>query len=323
MQTAHEAHDRNKKQKGGLLVIYTVTFNPSLDYIIEAEAFQPGATNRTSYEQLLVGGKGINVSYVLKNLGFESTALGFLAGFTGEEIRRRLNADGIHTDFLMLPTGISRINIKMKTDGTEINGSGPNISPDQLETLRQKLCTLTNGDTLILAGSIPQSIPDTIYREIMTDLKGKGIRILVDATKNLLFSALCAQPFLIKPNQHELGELFGVRLESTEDIFFYAKKLQQKGARNVLVSLGGEGALLLDENGQTYQCPAPKGRLINAVGAGDSMVAGFLAGYLETENYESAFLKGVAAGSASAFSDRLATKEEVEHLLKTMPSTVQ
>lgn len=299
-------------------MIYTVTFNPSLDYILEVEHFKTKATNRTSCEQLLAGGKGINVSYVLNNLGIENTALGFLAGFTGEEIKRQLNADGIHTDFLMLQTGMSRINIKLKTDGTEINGTGPVISTDQLKLLRQKICTLINGDTLILAGSIPQSIPDTIYRDILSDLKGKNIRILVDATKDLLLYTLPAQPFLIKPNQHELGELFGVQPESAEDMFFYAEKLQQKGARNILVSLGDKGALLLDENGQKHQCPAPKGKLINAVGAGDSMVAGFLAGYLETQNYDYAFYQGVAAGSASAFSDRLATKEEVDALLQTM-----
>lgn len=304
-------------------MIYTVTLNPSLDYIIEVDHGKAGATNRTSSEQLLAGGKGINVSYVLNHLGFESTALGFLGGFVGEEIKRRLDADGIRTDFLMLKTGISRINIKLKNDGTEINGRGPVLCPEEITKLRQKINTLTSGDILILSGSIPPSVPDTIYLDLMTDLKDKRVLIVVDATKNLLLNVLSCRPFLIKPNQQELGELFDVRIEALADLFFYAGQLQQRGARNVLVSLGAKGAVLLDEKGQKHQCPAPKGRLVHAVGAGDSMVAGFLAGYLETGDYEYAFHKGVAAGSASAFSEQLAVKTEVDALLRKIHPVTQ
>lgn len=300
-------------------MIYTVTFNPSLDYIVGVEPFRLGMTNRTSYEQMLAGGKGINVSYVLKHLGFDSTALGFLAGFVGEELKKRLTADGITTDFLMLEDGVSRINVKIKNiDGMEINGSGPEIAADKVWGLRNKIQTLKAGDILILAGSIPKSMPDTIYMDIMADLKGKGIDIVVDATKDLLMNVLSYHPFLIKPNNHELGEIFGVELATREAVIPYARKLQEKGARNVLVSMAGQGAVLIDESGQEYTSEAPKGKVVNAVGAGDSMVAGFIAGYLETKNYEYAFHKGLAAGSASAFSEQLATKEEVEALLKTL-----
>lgn len=305
-------------------MIYTVTFNPSLDYIVGVEQFCLGATNRTSYEQMLAGGKGINVSYVLKNLGFESTALGFLAGFVGEELKRRLNADGIHTDFLMLEHGVSRINIKLKNiDGTEINGRGPDIEAQQVAKLREKINALKKGDILVLAGSIPHSMPDTIYMDIMADLQDRGIDIIVDATKDLLLNVLPYHPFLIKPNNHELGELFGVKIEQREEVLPYAKKLQEKGARNVLVSMAGKGAVLLDENGQTYQCSAPNGEVVNAVGAGDSMVAGFIAGYLKQKDYAYAFHQGVAAGSASAFSEKLAEKEEIEALLKTIYPAAQ
>lgn len=298
-------------------MIYTVTFNPSLDYIVGVDNFRLGMTNRTSYEQMQAGGKGINVSYVLKNLGFESTALGFLAGFVGTELKRRLTADGIRTDFLMLTEGESRINVKLRNiDGTEINGQGPDIPAEQVTKLREKLHALKAGDILILAGSIPKSMPDTIYMDIMADLQEKGIDIIVDATKELLMNVLSYRPFLIKPNNHELGEIFGVELTTREAVILYARRLQEKGARNVLVSLAGEGAVLLDENGREYSSAAPKGTVVNAVGAGDSMVAGFVAGYLETKDYEYAFHKGIVAGSASAFSEWLATKEEVEVLLR-------
>ncbi len=297
-------------------MIYTVTFNPSLDYIVGVDSFRLGATNRTSYEQMLAGGKGINVSYVLKNLGFESTALGFLAGFVGEELKRRIVADGINADFLTLEDGISRINVKLKSiDGTEINGMGPDIAADKVEALRDKINSLKAGDILILAGSIPQSMPDTIYMDIMADLQGRGVDIVVDATRDLLMNVLSYKPFLIKPNNHELGEIFGVELSTRDEVVPYAKKLQEKGARNVLVSMAGEGAVLIDENGCEHMSDAPKGKVVNAVGAGDSMVAGFVAGYLEKKNYEYAFHKGLAAGSASAFSEQLATKAEVEALL--------
>lgn len=298
-------------------MIYTVTFNPSLDYIVGVEDFKLGATNRTSYEQMLAGGKGINVSYVLKNLGFESTALGFLAGFVGEELKKRLTKDGIKTNFLELNSGVSRINVKLKSiDGTEINGMGPDIASDKVKELRDKISRLNTGDILILAGSIPQSMPDTIYMDIMADLQEKGVDIVVDATRDLLMNVLKYKPFLIKPNNHELGEIFGVELRTRAEVIPYAKKLQEKGARNVLVSMAGEGAVLIDENGKEYMSEAPKGKVVNAVGAGDSMVAGFVAGYLEKKDYEYAFHKGLAAGSASAFSEQLATRVEVEALLK-------
>lgn len=309
----------SKTERGGLQLIYTVTFNPSLDYIVGVKDFKLGATNRTSYEQMLAGGKGINVSYVLKNLGFESTAIGFLAGFVGEELKRRIVADGINADFLTLEDGISRINVKLKDiDGTEINGMGPDIAPDKVKELRAKINALNAGDILVLAGSIPQSMPDTIYMDIMADLQGRGVNIVVDATRDLLMNVLSYKPFLIKPNNHELGEIFGVELSTREEVVPYAKKLQEKGARNVLVSMAGEGAVLIDENGREYMSEAPEGKVVNAVGAGDSMVAGFIAGYLEKKDYEYAFHKGLAAGSASAFSEQLATDEEVEALLEKL-----
>ncbi len=302
-------------------MIYTVTFNPSLDYIVGVDNFELGMTNRTSYEQLLAGGKGINVSYVLKNLGFKSTALGFLAGFVGEEIKKRLTEDGINADFFMIEDGISRINVKLKNiDGTEINGRGPDIKTYEVEELKSKINTLKEGDILVLAGSIPQSMPDTIYMDIMNSLNGRGIDIVVDATKDLLMNVLAYKPFLIKPNNHELGEIFGVKLHTREDVIPYAKKLQEKGARNVLVSMAGTGAVLVAEDGNVYMSDAPKGTVINAVGAGDSMVAGFVAGYLETHDHEYAFHKGIAAGSASAFSEQLATKDEVETLFEMIHS---
>lgn len=302
-------------------MIYTVTFNPSLDYIVGVDNFELGMTNRTSYEQLLAGGKGINVSYVLKNLGFKSTALGFLAGFVGEEIKKRLTEDGINAEFFMIENGVSRINVKLKNiDGTEINGRGPDIKTYEVEELKAKINTLKEGDILILAGSIPQSMPDTIYMDIMNNLSDRSIDIVVDATKDLLMNVLAYKPFLIKPNNHELGEIFGVKLHTREDVIPYAKKLQEKGARNVLVSMAGTGAVLVAEDGNVYMSDAPKGTVINAVGAGDSMVAGFVAGYLETHDHEYAFHKGIAAGSASAFSEQLATKDEVETLFEMIHS---
>ena len=300
-------------------MIYTVTFNPSLDYIVSVDDFKLGLTNRTSSELMLPGGKGINVSIVLKNLGIESTALGFMAGFTGKEIARRLEEDGVTSDFIQIEEGISRINLKLKSiDGTEINGSGPVISPEDVEKLMEKLDKLGEGDVLFLAGSIPTSMPDDMYQKIMAKLDGKGVMIVVDATRDLLLNVLEYHPFLIKPNNHELGEIFDVELLTRESVVPYAKKLQEKGARNVLVSMAGEGAVLIDENGREYMSPVPKGKVVNAVGAGDSMVAGFIAGYLEKKEY--AFHMGIASGSASAFSEQLAIRAEVEALLKTIYS---
>ena len=293
-------------------MIYTVTFNPSLDYIVSVDDFKLGLTNRTSSELILPGGKGTNVSTVLKNLGFESTALGFVAGFTGNEIVKRLNDMGIKSDFISIENGISRINLKLKSiDGTEINGAGPDISEEKVNKLMDKLNQLKEGDVLVLAGSIPSSMSDNIYRDIMADLKDRGVMIVVDATKDFLLNVLEYHPFLIKPNNHELGEIFDVKLTTREEVIPYGRKLQEKGARNVLVSMAGEGAVLIAEDGQVFDAPAPKGKLINGVGAGDSMVAGFVAGWIEKQDYEYAFHMGVASGSASAFSENLATKEEI------------
>ena len=293
-------------------MIYTVTFNPSLDYIVSVDDFKLGLTNRTSSELILQGGKGTNVSTVLKNLGLESTALGFVAGFTGNEIVKRLNDMGIKSDFISIENGISRINLKLKSiDGTEINGAGPDISEEKVNELMDKLNQLKEGDVLVLAGSIPSSMSDNIYRDIMADLKDRGVMIVVDATKDLLLNVLEYHPFLIKPNNHELGEIFDVKLTTREEVIPYGRKLQEKGARNVLVSMAGEGAVLIAEDGQVFDAPAPKGKLINGVGAGDSMVAGFVAGWIEKQDYEYAFHMGVASGSASAFSENLATKEEI------------
>lgn len=294
-------------------MIYTVTFNPSLDYIVSVENFQLGITNRTSSELMLPGGKGINVSTVLMNLGIENKALGFVAGFVGDEIIRRLEEMGVQNGFIRIEEGVSRINLKLKSiDGTEINGQGPVISPEHVEGLMKQLDRLGEGDVLFLSGSIPSSMPDDAYQKIMERLDGRGVQIVVDATKDLLLNVLEYHPFLIKPNNHELGELFGVELKTREEVIPYAKKLQEKGAVNVLVSMAGEGAVLIDANEDVYMAPAPKGTLVNGVGAGDSMVAGFMAGWLEKQDYEHAFCMGVSAGSASAFSEHLATKAEIE-----------
>lgn len=298
-------------------MIYTVSFNPSLDYIVSVSGFEIGKTNRTTKEQMLAGGKGINVSTVLSNLGIENVALGFIAGFTGQELKRMADEQGLHTDFIELTQGVTRINVKLKDfDGTEVNGMGPDITPEAVEQLMNQVRKLEKGDVLVLAGSIPTSMTNTIYRDIMEELAPKGIHFVVDATKKLLLNVLEFHPFLIKPNNHELGEIFGVELLTRESVIPYAKKLQEMGARNVLVSMAGEGAVLVDENGQVYMLSAPKGELVNAVGAGDSMVAGFLAGWEERRDYEYAFKMGVAAGSASAFSELLATKEEIFEVFK-------
>ena len=301
-------------------MIYTVTFNPSLDYIVRMDHFEAGAINRVSYEQVLAGGKGINVSIVLHNLGHESTALGFVAGFTGAEIEHKLDAFPVKHDFVHLENGFSRINVKAKAENeTEINGQGPDISEAAQKKLFEKLDTLGKGDTLVLAGSIPKTLPDDIYERIMERLDGRGIRIVVDAEKKLLLNVLKYHPFLIKPNNHELGDMFGVVLKTDEEIVTYAKKLQEKGATNVLISMAGDGAILLTADGKHYKSPAPKGKLVNSVGAGDSMVAGFLTGCIEShDDLETAFYMGVATGSASAFSETLATRPEVEGLLKTI-----
>jgi 1-phosphofructokinase len=302
-------------------MIYTVTFNPSLDYIVSVDNFRLGLTNRTDSELLLPGGKGINVSVVLMNLGIESTALGFVAGFTGEEVIRRLEQMGVKNGFIWLEEGFTRINLKLKSiDGTEINGQGPAIGEEPAGLLMKKLNTLGEGDVLFLSGSIPASMPDDAYRKIMEMLDGKGIMTVVDATGHLLMNVLEYRPFLIKPNNHELGEIFETELKTRESVIPYGRKLQEMGARNVLVSMAGEGAVLIAANGEVYDTPAPEGKLVNGVGAGDSMVAGFMAGYMERHDYGHAFRMGVAAGSASAFSENLATKQEIEAVYSKLES---
>lgn len=303
-------------RREGYKVIYTVTFNPSLDYIVSVKDFRPGMTNRTSSELMLAGGKGINVSIVLGNLGIKSTALGFIAGFTGDEIVRRLHNGGINSEFIKINDGISRINIKLKSiDGTEINGQGPHIDSSHIEQLMNRLRRLEIGDVLVLAGSIPAGISDNIYKDIMDMLKDKGVQIVVDATSRLLTNVLEYNPFFIKPNQHELGDIFNVTLNTQEEVIPYALELKKMGAVNVCVSMGGKGAILVADDGNVYKAKAPDGILKNSVGAGDSLVAGFLSGWIEKKDYEYAFRKGVATGSASAFSERLATNGEVNDLI--------
>ena len=294
-------------------MIYTVTFNPSLDYIVSVDNFTCGIVNRTTDEIIFPGGKGINVSMVLKNLGFENTALGFLAGFTGNRIQDLLEEKGVRADFISVEKGISRINVKLRSnEETEINGQGPAIAEADIKKLYEKLDTLSDGDILVLAGSIPDVMPGSMYMDIMRHLQNKDLKIVVDATKDLLVNVLQYHPFLIKPNNHELGEIFGVKIESKADVITYAKKMQEAGARNVLISMAGEGAVLVAEDGQVYKSECPKGKVKNSVGAGDSMVAGFIAGYLESGEYKEALRKGLLTGSASAFSENLATKEEIE-----------
>lgn len=300
-------------------MIYTITFNPSLDYIVNCDNFTLGETNRASYELILPGGKGINVSIVLRNLGIDNTALGFLAGFTGQEIERLIEKEGIKNEMIKLDNGFSRINIKLRSNfESELNGIGPTIDKDSLKLLYKKLDKLNSDDILVLAGSIPSSLPQTIYSDIFEYLKDKNIKIVVDATKKLLLNVLPFKPFLIKPNNHELGDLFNVTLNTKQEVIPYAKKLQEMGARNVLVSMAKDGALLVDEKGEVYQSMPPKGKLVNSVGAGDSMVAGFIYGYLTYNDYNKAFKYGLSAGSASAFKENLATKEEIENLYKTI-----
>ncbi len=300
-------------------MIYTITFNPSLDYIVTCDDFRLGETNRVSKELIFPGGKGINVSIVLSNFGVDTTALGFLAGFTGEEIKRLIIEKGIKNEMIWLNEGLSRINIKLRSkEESELNGIGPKISEEAISQLYEKLDELNSDDILCLAGNIPNSLPSTMYSDIMKHLENKNIRIVVDATKDLLMNVLVYKPFLIKPNNHELGELFDVKLSTREEVVPYARKLQEKGARNVLVSMAGEGAVLVDEDGNVHMSEAPKGKVVNSVGAGDSMVAGFIYGYLKYNDYEEAFRYGLCTGSASAFKEELATLEDVEKLYATL-----
>lgn len=298
-------------------MIYTITFNPALDYIVRVDDFKLGEVNRTSYEEIYAGGKGINVSIVLNNLDVENVALGFIAGFTGEEIENKVKSMGCRTDFIKLNNGMSRINVKLKSnEESEINGQGPDINDDELDKLYKKLDLLKEGDVLVLAGSIPNTLPENIYEIIMERLENKKVKIIVDATKDLLLNVLKYKPFLIKPNHHELGELFNTKINNEDEIILYAKKLKEMGARNVLISMAGDGAIFITEDNRVIKSKVPKGTLVNSVGAGDSMVGGFIAGYLNEGNLEEAFKMGVATGSASAFSEGLATKDKVNELLK-------
>lgn len=303
-------------------MIYTVTFNPSLDYVIQVDKLVPGEINRTTHEAVYPGGKGNNVSVILSNLGHSSKALGFTAGFTGEALENMLKEFGCDTAFIRLPEGSTRINVKINAgEETEINGQGPVITEEAQQALFEQLDALKKEDILVLAGSIPNTLPSDIYERILEHLQGRGIHFVVDATKELLMKVLKYHPFLIKPNNHELGEMFGVTLKTRGEIVTYAKKLQEMGAENVLVSMAGDGAILLTEDGLIYKAKPPKGKVLNSVGAGDSMVAGFLTGYLNTGEYEKAFRLGVVTGSATAFQYWLATKEDIVALMEDKPET--
>ena len=305
-------------------MVYTITFNPALDYIAQVENFKIGEINRTKTETILPGGKGLNVSIVLKNLEIENTALGFVAGFTGKELIRKMESQGVQTDFVKVEKGITRINIKIssisenKVEETALNGMGPQITKTDIDILFEKIQKMSTKDIVILSGSIPKNMDKDIYEKICKVLNEKGITFIVDSTQELLMNVLKYNPFLIKPNKEELEETLNCKISTKEDIVNAAKELKKMGAQNVLVSLGNDGALLLTKEDETYYSKAPKGQVVNTVGSGDSMVAGFLAGYYQTQDYEYALKVGVAAGSASAFSIRLATKEDVDLLLKQL-----
>lgn len=297
-------------------MIFTVTFNPSLDYIVRVDEMRLGTINRTNYEQLLPGGKGINVSIVLGNLGHPSRALGFSAGVTGVALEKLLADTGVDADLVHVKVGFTRINAKVKAiEETELNGQGPRIAPEDVDALFSKLDVLGQDDTLVISGSVPNTLPSDMYEQVMERLAGRGVRIVVDAERDLLTRVLPYRPFLVKPNNHELGDIFGVTLKTRDEVVPYARRMQEMGAQNVLVSMAGEGGVLVAADGQVYQSPAAKGTVVNSVGAGDSCVAGFLAGLMETGSYQTAFRMGLAAGSASAFSDHLATRPEVEDLM--------
>lgn len=298
-------------------MFYTVTLNPALDYISQVDDFGIGKINRTKTEKILPGGKGLNVSMVLKNLEIDTVAIGFIAGFTGDELRKQMEQKGVKTEFIKVQNGITRINVKISSNQeTALNGIGPDIDEKNIEELLQKINEITSDDLVILSGNIPKSIPKNIYPIICDILEKNNVTFVVDATRELLIDVLKYKPFLIKPNKEELEETFKVKITTKDELVTYAKKLQDMGAQNVLISLGGDGAILLNKEGKVYYSKAPKGKVINTVGAGDSMVAGFLAGYKKTKDYEQAFKMGIATGSASAFSMDLATAKEVENLLK-------
>ena len=303
-------------------MIYTVTFNPAIDYVVHIPDFKPGSIRRSTQESLQFGGKGVNVSIVLGRLGVENAALGFVAGFTGRALEEGLTADGVRTDFIRLHEGFTRINVKIKAGSeSEINGQGPAIDPDDLEMLLFQLGRLKAGDMLVLAGSVPAGVPEDVYQRILAQLEGRGVDTVVDAKRGLLLETLRYRPFLIKPTHLELGDLVGQILRTEGELMAAAQSLQEKGARNVLVSMAGEGALLLDESGQFHRAAAPRGQVRNSVGAGDAMVAGFLAGWQRTGQYDEALRLAVAAGSATAFSEELARRGEAEALLPQVTVT--
>ncbi|MGN0151966.1 MAG: 1-phosphofructokinase [Wujia sp.] len=297
-------------------MIYTVTFNPSLDYILDLPELNMDHVNRTSGERILPGGKGINVSIVLHNLGVDNKAICFTSGFTGDALKTLLQQRNMNADFIDIGEGLTRINVKIRSGGeTEINGQGPEIRKEDIADLYEKLGYLDDEDYLVLAGSLPDSMSKSTYMDIMQMMKYNNCRIIVDATGELLLNVLPYKPFLIKPNNHELGNLFDVEIKTREDAVFYAKKLIEQGAQNVLVSMSSDGAILVTEDGMVYAADAPKGEVRNSVGAGDAMLAGFLAGYIENGDFDRAFKMGICAGSASAFSEEMATKSEIMDLL--------
>ncbi len=313
-------------------MIYTITFNPSLDYVVSVEDFETGKVNRTTNENVFPGGKGINVSIVLSELGVENTAIGFIAGFTGVELEKQLKENGVITDFVSVKDGNTRINVKLRSTKTpmeddnplqtdvetEINGSGPNVSEEELQMLMDRVAQVTQEDIVVISGSVSKGIPQSVYADIVKLCNEKNIKVVVDASSALLWNTLEYEPFLIKPNKDELEDIFYRDIFSKEEVVFYAKELQNRGAKNVLVSLGADGAVLVAEDGQVYEMEAPRGDVLNSVGAGDSMVAGFLAGFLKTADFENALKLGIAAGSATAFSYGLATKPEIETLLNNL-----
>lgn len=300
-------------------MVYTVTFNPALDYVMNVASLASDDVNRALSEKLYYGGKGINVSAILSRLGIPTVALGFIGGFTGEKLRAMMEEDGIKSDFVTLDSGDTRINVKIKYGKElDINANGPQISADKVSELFKKLEGIKSGDYLVLAGSVPKSLPDDIYSKMLQTLAGRGVRVVVDTTGNLLLNALKYKPFLIKPNHHELGEIFGKKLTSSEEIIRYAKELQRMGAVNVLVSRGADGAILVDESGAVHPADAVSGRLLSSIGCGDSMVAGFVAGMIEKNDYRYALKLSVACSAATAFSKELATADEIKSIFASV-----
>lgn len=300
-------------------MVYTITLNPALDYVMKVGKLRYDDINRSKSEEIYYGGKGINVSVILTRLGVHNKALGFVAGFTGRKLEQMLVDEGIDCDFNRLSNGQTRINVKIKADTElDVNASGPDISEDDIKDLMDKLDDIGENDYLVLAGSIPSTLPDDIYERILSRLQSRGVNFIVDATGDLLKKALPYKPFLVKPNHHELGDLFGVETKTEEDIVKYARKVQEMGARNVLVSRAKDGATLIDENSNVTTFANVDGELVNSVGCGDSMVAGFVAGYISKKDYAYALKLGAACGNATAFSEELATADEIKKVFEIM-----